>query len=82
MGLPVHHLSEIINQGHGLNFNDYINQFRVEEFKRLLQDPQFSKETLLVVEFEAGFNSKTTFNTAFKKFSGMTPSEFKRSLKD
>ncbi|MFA8436978.1 MAG: helix-turn-helix domain-containing protein, partial [Marinifilaceae bacterium] len=70
----------IINQGHGLNFNDYINQFRVEEFKRLLQDPQFSKETLLAVAFEAGFNSKTTFNTAFKKFTGMTPSEYRRSL--
>jgi len=80
MNLSVHQLSELINQGHSLNFNDYINQFRVEEFKHLLQQRRFENDTLLAVAFEAGFNSKTTFNTSFKKFTGLTPSQYKRSL--
>jgi len=80
MALSVHQLSELINQGHGLNFNDYINQFRVEEFKNLLQQSRFANDTLLAVAFEAGFNSKTTFNTSFKKFTGLTPSQYKRTL--
>jgi len=80
MELSVHQLSELINQGHGLNFNDYINQFRVEEFKNLLQQSRFENDTLLSVAFEAGFNSKTTFNTSFKKFTGLTPSQYKRSI--
>lgn len=80
MALSVHQLSELINQGHGLNFNDYINQFRVEEFKNLLQQSRFANDTLLAVAFEAGFNSKTTFNISFKKFTGLTPSQYKRSL--
>jgi len=80
MALSVHQLSELINQGHSLNFNDYINQFRVEEFKKLLLQSRFANDTLLSVAFEAGFNSKTTFNTSFKKFTGLTPSQYKRSL--
>ena len=80
MALSVHQLSELINQGHGLNFNDYINQFRVEEFKNLLLQSRFANDTLLAVAFEAGFNSKTTFNTSFKKFTGLTPSQYKRTL--
>jgi len=80
MGLSVHQLSELINQGHGLNFNDYINQFRVEEFKYLLQQSRFENDTLLAVAFEAGFNSKTTFNTSFKKLTGLTPTQYRRSL--
>jgi len=80
MALSVHQLSELINQGHGLNFNDYINQFRVEEFKNLLKQSRFANDTLLSVAFEAGYNSKTTFNTSFKKFTGLTPSQYKRSL--
>jgi AraC-like DNA-binding protein len=80
MALSVHQLSELINQGHDLNFNDYINQFRVEEFKNLLLQNRFANDTLLAIAFEAGFNSKTTFNTSFKKFTGLTPSQYKRSL--
>jgi AraC-like DNA-binding protein len=60
------------------NFYDLVNGYRVEEAKRLLLDPKNTNYTILSVGFEAGFNSKTTFNTVFKKFTGLTPTDFRK----
>jgi AraC-like DNA-binding protein len=61
------------------NFYDLINGYRVEEAKRLLLDTKNRNYTILSVGFEAGFNSKTTFNTVFKKFTGHTPTDFRET---
>jgi len=80
--LPSYQVSQAINEGMRKNFYDLINGYRVEEAKRLLQDPKNENYTILSVGFEAGFNSKTTFNTVFKKFTGFTPTEFREKRKD
>jgi len=75
--LPTYQVSQAINEGMGKNFYDLVNSYRVEEAKRLLLDPKSINYTILSVGFEAGFNSKTTFNTVFKKFTGLTPTDFR-----
>ena len=81
LNLPVHHLSQAINDGLHKNFYDLVNDYRVEEAKRLLLDPKNDSFTILSTGFEAGFNSKTTFNTVFKKFTGLTPTDFREKHK-
>jgi ligand-binding sensor domain-containing protein/AraC-like DNA-binding protein len=78
--LNVHYnyLSQIINERMGKSFNDFINQYRIREAKAKLADPAERKKTILEIAYETGFYSKSVFNTAFKKFTGMTPSEFRR----
>ena len=76
-----HLLSEILNDEIGRNFYDFINEFRVEEFKSKVSSPENNHLTLLAIAFESGFNSKTSFNTFFKKSTGYTPSKYKKSLK-
>lgn len=76
--VPARIISEVVNNFIGQNFNDYINNYRVEEFKKLTGDMTKSHYTVLALGYESGFKSKTTFNTAFKKFTGKTPSEFRR----
>lgn len=73
-----HHLSQAINDGLKKSFYDLVNGYRVEEAKRLLLDDKTISYTILSIGFEAGFNSKTTFNTVFKKFTGLTPSDFRQ----
>jgi AraC-like DNA-binding protein len=75
--LPSYQVSQVINDGLKKNFYDLVNGYRVEEAKRLLLDPKNKNYTILSVGFEAGFNSKTTFNTVFKKFTGHTPTEYR-----
>lgn len=72
------HLSKIINTELGISFKDYINALRVEEAKSYLADDAFSNYTLVAIGLEAGFNSKSAFNSSFKKITGETPSQFKR----
>lgn len=72
------HLSKTINHELEMSFRDYVNGLRVEEAKRYLQDDTFSNYTLLAIGMEAGFNSKSAFNTSFKKITGLTPSQFKK----
>jgi YesN/AraC family two-component response regulator len=74
---PSHQVSQAINDGMDKTFYDLINGYRVEEAKRLLLNPKNRSFTILSVGFEAGFNSKTTFNTVFKKFTGLTPTDFR-----
>lgn len=74
LDLPLHHLSQIINQFEKQNFNDFVNKYRVEEFvERASRDKQFS---FLALALDSGFNSKSTFNAVFKKHKGVTPSKY------
>jgi YesN/AraC family two-component response regulator len=77
IGFPSYQVSQAINERMNKNFYDLVNGCRVEEAKRLLLDPKNKNFTILSIGFEAGFNSKTTFNTIFKKFTGLTPTAFK-----
>lgn len=77
LGVPTYQVSQTLNDGMKKTFYDLVNGYRVEEAKRLLIDPGNVNYTILSVGFEAGFNSKTTFNTVFKKFTGLTPTEFR-----
>jgi AraC-like DNA-binding protein len=69
-------LSGVINGVYKKNFNDFVNAYRVEEFKKQIQSPQNKHLTLLAVALDCGFNSKSTFNRAFKNATGITPKEF------
>ena len=73
------HLSRLISAELHTGFIDYINQLRVEEAKIYLADPEFSNYTLVAIGLESGFNSKSAFNNAFKKHTGITPSEYKKN---
>lgn len=77
LSVSTHHLSYVINTGFGKNFFQYVNEYRVDYAKKLLKEPD-SKLSILGIAYESGFNSKTSFNTAFKKVTGQTPSEFKK----
>lgn len=82
LNLTSHQLSYLINNGYNQNFYGYINKFRVEKSKKLLADKELDKYSIIGIAFESGFNSKTSFNTAFKKITGQTPSEFKKRSSD
>ena len=81
MKVSSHNLSEVINSKLNLSYYDFINYHRVEEFKNRIMDPANEKYNMLSVAFDSGFKSKGTFNSIFKKFTGMTPSEYKAKLK-
>lgn len=76
-----HHLSQVINEQYGLNFPDFINQYRIEEMKVKLRDPQYHHYKIEQIAFDTGFNAKSTFQAAFKKFTGLTPSQFRKKAK-
>jgi len=69
-------LSKVINGTYGKSFNDYVNEFRVREAIRLLNTPAYRNFSLLATAYDAGFNSKSTFNRAFKKMTGKSPREY------
>ncbi len=73
------HLSQVINEERQQNFYDFVNWYRIEEAKRMIADPSQQEVTLLFIAYSVGFNSKSAFNTAFKKNTGMTPTQFKRN---
>ena len=69
-------LSKVINQGFGKNFNDFVNHYRIEAVKEKLQAGEQKTQTLLGIAYDCGFNSKATFNRAFKKATGTSPKEW------
>jgi AraC-like DNA-binding protein len=76
-------LSQIINDLFKMNFKSFVNHFRLQESMVKLSDPENKKKTILEILYDAGFNSKSAFNTRFKQYTGMTPQEFKQlSQKD
>lgn len=77
MGVSKHRLSQVINAQIGTNFYDFVNRYRVDEFKERLYDPKYDHLTMLGIALECGFSSKSSFNQVFKRFEGSTPSQFK-----
>jgi AraC-like DNA-binding protein len=71
-------LSEYLNDVLGLNFFDYVNGLRIAEVQRLMSDPAHASRAVQDLAFDAGFNSRSTFYTAFKKNCGMTPAEWRK----
>ena len=72
------YISQIINENFKTNFNNFINEYRVKEVRRYLINPEYDNYSLNGIASMSGFHSKTTFNAAFKKFTGITPSYFKK----
>ena len=78
LGLPQHQLSKLINEKFDKSFNDLINEYRVREFITRINDPKFQSYSIFGVALDVGFNTKSAFNSTFKKITGKTPSEFKK----
>lgn len=69
-------VSQVINQGFNMNFNDFVNHYRTKSVMKKLQEGEHTVQTLLSIGFESGFNSKSTFNRAFKRYTSLTPKEY------
>ena len=78
LNIPGYHLSQVLNQHLNTSFFDFINQHRINEAKQLMRESP--KATLLQIAYDAGFNNKTSFVNAFKKFEGTTPSVYFRMV--
>jgi len=76
--LPSHQISQVINTELKCNFYTLINRYRIDDAKRLLVDPDKQHLNIIEIAYEIGFNSKSAFNTAFKKNTGMAPSQYKK----
>ncbi|WP_214228040.1 helix-turn-helix transcriptional regulator [Pedobacter sp. B4-66] len=74
-----HHVSQTINEYTGRSFYDFVNYYRIEAVKSALLDPKNTHLTIFGIALNCGFNSKATFNNAFKKFTNTTPSNFQKS---
>lgn len=76
--VTVHQLSKILNSKRGVNFPSFINSYRVKESKNLMK--QFPEKNILEIALESGFNSKSSFNSAFSKETGLTPRDFRKGI--
>lgn len=76
-----HSLSEVLNDRIGINFYDYVNQFRLREFKEKVANPDNDHLTILGIAIDSGFNSKSSFNLIFKKSEGITPTQYKKQIR-
>ncbi len=76
-GIPRHHITQVLNEKHRKNFFTFINEYRIKEVISRFNNPKNNYFTILAIAFDAGFNSKTTFNSIFKSQTGMIPSEYR-----
>jgi AraC-like DNA-binding protein len=80
LGISEKQCSYMLNKGMEMNFNQYVNNFRIEAFKERIKEGQNKTYTLTSIAYECGFNSKSTFNRVFKSTCGVTPSEFVKMI--
>jgi AraC-like DNA-binding protein len=78
--IPRHHLSAFINTSYKVNFKDFVNRYRIRFLCESIEADKWNLLTLEGIAREAGFNSRSTFHKAFKKFTGINPSEYKRNM--
>lgn len=80
LNMPMRDLSVLINQDLNQHFFDFVNEYRIKNAQDILKDASKNKLTILEILYEVGFNSKSSFNTAFKKYTGKTPTQYRKSL--
>lgn len=80
LGTSVHYLSQVLNERMGMSFPDFVNKLRIEEAQRMLSAGDDSK--IESIALDTGFNNKVSFNKAFKKFTGLTPSQYKMQVQE
>jgi AraC-like DNA-binding protein len=78
--LSRHTLTEVLNMEIGKNFYQFVNEYRIDEVKKLLIDKRYANYAIDAIGFECGFNSKSSFYAVFKKATGMTPARYKNAL--
>jgi AraC-like DNA-binding protein len=78
--MPAKELSVLINHHLNKHFFDFINEFRIKKAMQILKDPLLKELTILEILYDVGFNSKSPFNTAFKKHTNMTPTQYRNNL--
>ncbi len=81
VGIPAKHLSAVINEFYGRNFYRYVNSYRIDECKRMLGRDSGNGFNILEIAYETGFNSKNSFNLAFREETGMTPSQYREGAR-
>jgi YesN/AraC family two-component response regulator len=81
LGIRTHVLSFVLNTHYNENFYTYVNNFRIDYCKALLKNPKKQHLSIEGIALEGGFGSKSTFNTLFKKQTGVTPTQFKNTKK-
>jgi AraC-like DNA-binding protein len=79
-GIARHHITQVLNEKYKRNFFTFINEYRAKEVIERFSDPKFNNYTILAIAFDAGFNSKTRFNSFFKSQTGQTPSEYRQKM--
>jgi AraC-like DNA-binding protein len=79
-GIARHHITQVLNENYKRNFFTFINEYRVKEVLERFKDPRYNNYTILAIALDAGFNSKTTFNSFFKNQTGLTPSEYRQKI--
>lgn len=79
LDISINHLSQVINEQLDMSFFDFVNGYRVEEVKKHVAESKHEQLTLLAIAYESGFNSKSSFNSIFKRLTGITPSQYVQS---
>lgn len=79
-GIPRHYITEVLNEKYGRNFFSFVNEYRIREALSRMNDPKYQHYTLLAIAYDAGFNSKSTFNSFFKAYTGKTPSAYRKEM--
>ena len=75
-----HHISQSLNQIEGVSFPDFVNRYRFEEAKKILSNAKSTNLRIIDVAYDSGFNNKTTFTNVFKRYEGVTPSEYREKM--
>jgi AraC-like DNA-binding protein len=79
-GIQRHYITQVLNEKFKRNFFTFINEYRVKEVIERFSEVKYNNYTILAIAFDAGFNSKTTFNSIFKSQTGLTPSEYREKI--
>lgn len=80
LNISTNHLSQVINESLNQNFFDFVNTYRVDLIKQKMTEPSNKKFTIISLAYDCGFNSKSSFNSIFKKHTGLTPTEFLKKV--
>lgn len=81
LGIPARDVSQVINENEQQNFSEFVNQYRIQKAKELLEDPTYAQEKIATVAYDSGFGNVTSFNLAFKSATQLTPSQYRKKFR-